>query len=114
MGLETSAVEDGQQAVDRATSEPFDLILMDIQMSEMNGYEATRLLREKQIRTPIIALTAHAMVGDEQKCLEAGCDSYIAKPFRFEQLHEVIAKYLSPVPAESLEPVKAGSGPDVS
>ena len=80
----------------------------------MNGYEATRALREKQLRTPIIALTAHAMVGDDQKCLKAGCDGYIAKPVSFEQLHEVIAKYLSPVPAESPQPVKAGSGPDVS
>ena len=78
----------------RATSESFDLIFMDIQMPEMNGYEATRALREKQIRVPIIALTAHAMAGDEQKCLEAGCDGYIAKPIRLEQLHEVIAKYL--------------------
>ncbi len=87
---------------------------MDIQMSEMNGYEATRLLRVRKIRTPIIALMAYAMVGDDQKCLEAGCDGYIAKPIRGEKLRAVIAKYLSPVPAESPQPVKAGSGPDVS
>ena len=52
------------------------------------------------MRTPIIALTAHAMVGDDQKCLEAGCDGYIAKPIRLEQLYEVIAKYLESVRAE--------------
>ncbi len=96
MGLETIAVDDGRQAVDRATSEPFDMIFMDIQMPEMNGYEATRALRKKNIRTPIIALTAHAMVGDEKKCLEAGCDGYMAKPVRFEKLRDLLAKHLSP------------------
>ncbi len=73
MGLEANIVEDGKQAVHKATSEPFDLILLDIQMPVMNGYEAVRALREKQISTPIIAVTAHAMHGEQQKCFESLC-----------------------------------------
>ena len=113
MGPECVGVEDGHQAVERAQAEAFDLILMDIQMPEMNGYEATRALREKHICTPIIALTAHAMAGDKQKCREAGCDGYIAKPICLEELGEVIAKYLNPVSSESSQLVKAGPGPDM-
>ena len=114
MGLQASIVEDGEQAVDKATSEAFDLILMDIQMLDMNGYEAVRALREKQISTPIIAVTAHAMDDDAQKCLAAGFDDYIPKPIRFERLHRVIAKYLPPVSAELPQPAKVGSRPNVS
>ncbi|MCK4851035.1 MAG: response regulator [Phycisphaerae bacterium] len=98
MGLEAIAVEDGQQAVDRATAESFDLILMDIQMPNMTGYEAVRILRGKQIKTPIIALTAYAMESDAQECLAAGFDGYISKPIHFGKLREIIAKYLSPAP----------------
>ncbi len=96
MGLQTKSVEDGQQAVDAATSESFDLILMDIQMPNMNGYEAIRFLRGKQISTPTVALTAHAMESDAQRCLAAGFDDYIPKPIRLGKLREIIAKYLSP------------------
>ena len=95
MGLQTSSVEDGQQAVDAATSESFDLILMDIQMPNMNGYEAIRILRGRKINTPIVALTAYAMESDAEKCLAAGFDDYIAKPIHFGTLRQVIAKYLS-------------------
>ena len=95
MGLEVITVEDGQQAVDKAMSESFDLILLDIQMPVMNGYEAVRALREKQISTPIIALTAYAMDDDAQKCLAAGFDEYIPKPTRFEQLCKVVANNLN-------------------
>ena len=113
MGPECVVVEDGRQAVERAQAEAFDLILMDMQMPKMNGYEATRALREKHICTPIIALTAHAMAGDEQKCREAGCDGYIAKPICLEKLVEVLAKYLNPVSPKSFQLVKAGPGPDM-
>ena len=95
MGLQVIIVEDGQQAVDKAISEAFDLILMDIQMPVMNGYEAIRALRENQISAPIIAVTAHAMDDDAQKCRAAGFDDYIPKPIRFEQLCKVIAKNLN-------------------
>ncbi len=102
MGLQYIMVEDGQQAVDKAISETFDLILMDIQMPVMNGYEAVKALREKHISTPIIAVTAYAMNDDAQKCLAAGFDDYISKPLHFEQLCKVVAKNLNKaVPSEN-------------
>jgi len=67
---------------------------MDMQMPVMNGYKATRALREKDISTPIIALTAYAMESDAQKCLEAGCDDYLAKPFSPDKLMEIVNKHL--------------------
>ena len=67
---------------------------MDIQMSEMNGYEATKAIRKEGIQTPVIALTAFAMVGDDKKCIEAGCDDYISKPIDTVKLSDVIGKYV--------------------
>ena len=99
MGLQVTITENGNQAVREALSQAFDLILMDIQMPNMNGYEATRTLRRKSVKTPIVALTAHAMKGDDQKCISAGCDDYLAKPIDRKELLEIICKYL--VPAKS-------------
>ncbi len=96
-GLEPDLAENGQQAVDAATSQSYDLILMDMQMPVMNGYDATRTLRQQNITTPIVALTAHALKGDQEKCLEVGCDGYVTKPINREQLHEVLVKYLTVV-----------------
>jgi len=95
MGLEVIVVGDGKEAVQMARAEEFDLILMDMQMPYMNGYEATRILREDGLSTPIIALTAHAMDGDEEKCLDAGCDDYLSKPLGRGELSEILQKYLS-------------------
>lgn len=94
LGLQTAIAQDGNEAVAKALSEPFDLIFMDIQMPNMNGYDATRALRKGGLTVPIIALTAHAMKGDDSKCIEAGCDGYISKPISRKQLIEVISKYL--------------------
>jgi len=89
-GHEVVSVEDGRQAVERASNEKFDLVLMDVQMPEMDGLEATRQIRalEQAVggRVPILALTANAMKGDQDTCLQAGMDGYIAKPFEAEQL----------------------------
>jgi PAS domain S-box-containing protein len=93
-GLQVEVVENGKQAMHKALAEPFDLILMDIQMPLMNGYEATAALRRKGLAKPIVALTAHAMKGDEKKCIEAGCDGYLSKPVDRKKLLQVLSKYL--------------------
>jgi len=95
MGHQVTLAEDGESAVNKATTETFDLILMDMQMPNVNGYDAARQLREKGCKTPIIALTANAMLGDEEKCLQAGCDGYLAKPIDRAQLNEMISQYIS-------------------
>jgi two-component system sensor histidine kinase/response regulator len=105
-GYTTVVAVNGQQAVDRALSDRnFDLILMDVQMPELDGFEATRRIREAERaaglpRTPIIAMTAHAMKGDRERCLEAGMDGYISKPVRAPELSRTIAEFSSSDPAE--------------
>jgi CheY-like chemotaxis protein len=88
-------VKTGKEAVAVWKRQPFDVILMDVQMPEMDGFEATSIIREVERvtggHTPIIALTAHAMTGDRQRCLTAGMDGYISKPIHVETVFEVIA-----------------------
>ncbi len=100
MGLDVSIVENGQEAVDCACNEHFDLIFMDMQMPVMNGYQAAAALRKKKITVPIIALTANAMMGDAEKCVIAGCDDYVAKPVNRENLEKTMTRYLNGAPAE--------------
>ncbi len=94
MDLEVTVAEDGQKAIEKCESSTYDLILMDMQMPNVNGYEATRQLRSQGVKTPIVAVTANAMMGDEEKCLEAGCDGYISKPIDRVKLAEVINTHL--------------------
>ncbi|MBW8035080.1 MAG: response regulator [Planctomycetes bacterium] len=96
-GCQVVTVEDGFEAVEVVMNEKIDIILMDIQMPNMNGYEAVAAIRKAGFDVPIIAVTANAMKGDEEKCIKAGCDDYISKPINRINLYDVIAKYLTPV-----------------
>ena len=95
LGLQVTIAEDGNEAVQKALAKQFDLIFMDIEMPNMNGYEATKTLRKEGLKTPIIALTAYAMKGDDEKCFAAGCDDYISKPIEHQTLMQILSKYLS-------------------
>ena len=97
--LQVEIAEDGRVACNmaqksKADGSPYDLILMDIQMPRMNGYEATRWLRHYGWQGPIVALTAHAIVGDREKCLEAGCNDYLSKPVNAKELRDVLGRHL--------------------
>ncbi|WP_166820405.1 ATP-binding protein [Thalassoroseus pseudoceratinae] len=93
-GLEVVQAENGQIAVDEALSSSFDVILMDMQMPVMDGYTATRKLRDAGLEIPIFALTASVMRGDEEKCLEAGCSQFIAKPVDLDALMNTLSDVL--------------------
>ena len=87
---------DGEEALDVATREQPDLIIMDIQLPKMNGLEVTKRLRQLPVfsRTPIIALTAYAMKGDRERFLAAGCSAYLPKPINIRELPEMISQML--------------------
>jgi CheY-like chemotaxis protein/HPt (histidine-containing phosphotransfer) domain-containing protein len=94
VGLEVEGAENGRVGVDRAQSERFDVILMDMQMPVMDGYTATSTLRQQGVETPIVALTANAMKGFERECMEAGCTAYLTKPVDLDALVEELAELL--------------------
>jgi two-component system, sensor histidine kinase len=89
-GHRVTVAGDGRIALDEVERYGFDVILMDVQMPELDGLEATRILRERGVRTPIIAMTAHAMQGDREKCLKAGMNAYVSKPIQPDEVFETI------------------------
>jgi two-component system sensor histidine kinase/response regulator len=95
-GIAVTIVNNGEAAVEAIRNTPFDAVLMDIQMPRMNGYKATRLIRQlaNGPSIPIIAMTAHAMKGDEEKCLDAGMDGYISKPVNQDRLFHTLWRLL--------------------
>ncbi|HVX60296.1 MAG TPA: PAS domain S-box protein [Pirellulales bacterium] len=97
-GHVVTVVNNGCEAIAAVAAKPFDLCLMDVQMPELDGLEATQAIRQNEgskARLPIVAMTAHAMVGDRERCLDAGMDGYLAKPIRARELLEVIEQVLS-------------------
>jgi CheY-like chemotaxis protein len=97
-GYEVATAADGKQGIEAALAGSFDLILMDMSLPELDGWEATRRLKAdpRTQATPIIALTAHAMAGDRERATEAGCDDYDTKPVEFPRLLEKIEAKLKP------------------
>ncbi len=99
-GYHVTAVNNGIQAINALKKEAFNLVFMDVQMPEMDGLEATSTIRDHQSDVlnpdiPIVAMTAHAMKGDREKCIEAGMDDYLSKPIRPDLIYETINRYLS-------------------
>jgi len=96
-GHKVTLAENGQEALDAWRNGSFDLLLMDIQMPEMDGLTATRIIREEEVQrgghVPIIAMTAYAMAGDRDRCLQAGMDDYVAKPVNPSELSAVISRF---------------------
>ncbi|MBX7138183.1 MAG: response regulator [Oligoflexia bacterium] len=97
-GLEVVEAVNGEEALRHLQSRSFDLILMDCQMPVLDGYAATEIIRQSEVqsltRIPIVAMTAHAMIGDREKCLSAGMDDYISKPISREALYQLLDKWL--------------------
>lgn len=94
-GYQIDLVGDGNEALEAHRSDPYDLILMDCQMPTMDGFEASRQIRslKQQPQPVIIAVTANALVGERERCLSAGMDDYLSKPFQAEQLVAVVKKW---------------------
>jgi CheY-like chemotaxis protein/HPt (histidine-containing phosphotransfer) domain-containing protein len=108
-GHRVTVAANGREAVAAVERERFDLVLMDVQMPEMDGFEATHRIRRPESAVlshdiPVVAMTAHAMAGDRESCLEAGMDDYVSKPIDPRVLAEVIARWLSATPTSRPRP----------
>jgi PAS domain S-box-containing protein len=117
-GHQVVVVGNGRQAVERSAAQPFDVILMDLQMPELGGLEATAAIRAREREAgghvPIIALTAHAMSGDRERCLEAGMDGYVSKPLRPQELFSAIDLLFTPSAPAGAEGATEASPPAVA
>jgi CheY-like chemotaxis protein len=116
-GIVVEVATNGREALERAQQEPFDCVLMDCQMPVMDGFEATRALRERpRLRDlPVIAMTANAMVGDREKALAAGMNDHIAKPINVDDMFSTLARWIAPGRGAEARSVAAarGSAPDL-
>ena len=113
IGYRVDVVENGLDAVDRVRRRRYDLVLMDCQMPEMDGYQATaeiRRLEADQRHTNIIAVTANAMLGDREKCLKAGMDDYLSKPIQLAQLKSVLDRWSRVASGKEDEPLPSSTG----
>jgi len=103
-GYQVALAANGREAVDLSACQEFDLILMDVQMPDMDGYQATAAIRAREQHTerhvPIIAMTAHAMRGDQEQCLAAGMDCYLSKPVRPAELYAAIERFSEKIEAD--------------
>ncbi|HEX6188198.1 MAG TPA: response regulator, partial [Pyrinomonadaceae bacterium] len=117
LGYRADAVANGREAIEALSRIPYDLVFMDCQMPEMNGYEATVEIRRSEAdrkHTPIVAVTANAMDRDRKKCISAGMDDYITKPVKVEELGRVLNAFLETATEENhLNPIDDGSPIDV-
>ena len=86
---------DGKEAVEMFSQNKIDLVLMDLQLPIMDGYTATREIKKLNPDIPIVAQTAHVMSGEREKCMEAGCDDYLAKPIRLQILMDTLSRFLN-------------------
>ncbi len=97
LGCAVETASTGREAVERLAAGRYDLVLMDCQMPDMDGYEATAAIRAREApgdrHTPIVALTANAIEGDRDRCLAAGMDDYLAKPFRLDDLRRLVTRW---------------------
>jgi PAS domain S-box-containing protein len=113
-GYLVTVTANGREALEALANQTFALVFMDVQMPEMDGFEATAAIREREkyngTHLPIIALTAHAIKGDRERCLLAGMDGYLSKPIRPQELDEVLEKYLARCPAKVQVPEPAEQG----
>ncbi|MHC1724996.1 MAG: response regulator [Syntrophobacteraceae bacterium] len=102
-GCRVAVASNGQEVLSRMETAQFDMVFMDCQMPLMDGFEATKLLRkmekQKGTRTPVIALTAHIMEEDRRKCIAAGMDDYLGKPFRMHELSDMLERWMNRAPS---------------
>ena len=91
---EIMTARDGREGIEKALQGEPDLILMDLSLPEVNGWEATRQIKKKKRDLPIVAVTAHALSGDEERARNAGCDDYLAKPFLPKELRDIVERNL--------------------
>ena len=115
-GCTVDEAENGQIGFEKATQSHYDVVLMDMQMPVLDGYQATKKLRDHDYTKPVLALTANAMTGDQEKCAKAGCDGFLAKPVDIDKLLATLSGYLEhiPMPAEEEQATEVDNSSDES